>query len=267
MMIRTILFLWSLTLIANSLTSQSNVPKMLCEDKELSTCLTQKLSSTLTPIIEISDCLEDQVKLIDLKLRFVVDTSGFLVYKSFLAPFTLPCYKNLKSESKVFLNEHVVDVNDSSSVGEMTLKLSYNKERAKKLEEENRGPTEEILSSMEVYSMFDEPPLFGGCKDKACSDEKLIHFIQENMVYPLEARRKGIQGIVYVSFIVNKQGKVEETKLVRDIGGGCGEATLKVVNAMNDLENSWSPGLIAGKAVRVYYTLPATFMLEEKKKK
>lgn len=114
----------------------------------------------------------------------------------------------------------------------------------------------------EIFKVVEQMPLFGGCSDKACSDEALIKYIQGNIKYPAIARENGVEGRVFIRFVVEKNGKVTDAKIVRDIGAGCGEAALKVINEMNSLPQGWTPGKQRGKAVRVLYTLPATFKLE-----
>ena len=114
----------------------------------------------------------------------------------------------------------------------------------------------------EIFKVVEQMPLFGGCTDKACSDEKLIKYIQGNIKYPAIARENGVQGRVFIRFVVSKAGKVEAAEIVRDIGAGCGEAALKVIQQMNSLPQGWTPGKQRGKPVSVYYTLPATFKLE-----
>lgn len=114
----------------------------------------------------------------------------------------------------------------------------------------------------EIFKVVEQMPLFGGCTDKACSDEALIKYIQGNIKYPAIARENGVEGRVFIRFVVEKNGKVTDAKIVRDIGAGCGEAALKVINKMNDLPQGWTPGKQRGKPVRVLYTLPATYKLE-----
>ncbi len=105
-------------------------------------------------------------------------------------------------------------------------------------------------------------PLFGGCSDKACSDQKLIEYLYKNLKYPAIARENGVEGRVYIQFVVERDGSITDGNIVRDIGAGCGQAALKVVNDMNNLATKWQPGKQRGKAVRVLYTLPVTFRLE-----
>ena len=81
--------------------------------------------------------------------------------------------------------------------------------------------------------------------------------LQQKITYPDMARKAGIEGRVIVQFIVNEQGEVEDPKVVRGIGGGCDEEALRVVK-----EAEFSPGRQRGNPVRVQYSLPITFRLQ-----
>ncbi len=83
-------------------------------------------------------------------------------------------------------------------------------------------------------------------------------FIQKNLKYPKKARKKEIEGRVIIQFVINKEGKVTKAKILRDIGYGCGEEALKVVNKMP----KWKPATQRGKPVKVMMTLPFNFKLE-----
>lgn len=86
----------------------------------------------------------------------------------------------------------------------------------------------------------------------------LMNFIARNIRYPEMAREQMIQGRVYLSFIVEKDGSVSSIELLRGIGGGCDEEAIRVVNAMP----AWQPGRQNGRAVRVAYNLPIRFSLK-----
>ena len=86
----------------------------------------------------------------------------------------------------------------------------------------------------------------------------LMNFIARNIRYPEMAREQMIQGRVYLSFIVEKDGSVSSIELLRGIGGGCDEDAIRVVNAMP----AWQPGRQNGRAVRVAYNLPIRFSLK-----
>jgi len=82
--------------------------------------------------------------------------------------------------------------------------------------------------------------------------------LQKKIVYPKLAREAGIEGRVYIQFIVNKQGRVENPKVIRGIGGGCDKEALKVVKTAR-----FTPGLQRGRPVNVRYSLPIVFKLED----
>ncbi|MCH8960880.1 MAG: energy transducer TonB [Bacteroidetes bacterium] len=74
--------------------------------------------------------------------------------------------------------------------------------------------------------------------------------------YPVIAKRAGVEGRVIVQFIVDEQGRVGESKVVRGIGAGCDEEALRALHTRR-----FRPGKQRGKAVRVKMSLPVTFRL------
>ncbi len=81
--------------------------------------------------------------------------------------------------------------------------------------------------------------------------------IQENIRYPESARNEGIEGRVYIQFIVNEQGDVEDPRVIRGIGGGADEEALRAVR-----QAKFKPGMQRGQPVRVQYSLPIVFRLQ-----
>lgn len=104
----------------------------------------------------------------------------------------------------------------------------------------------------EVFTVVETMPEFPG------GQEAMLKFLVDNISYPEEARLKKIQGRVFVSFIVEKDGKVGNVKILRGIGGGCDEEALRVVGLMPN----WKPGEQRGQAVRVAFNLPIRFALQ-----
>ena len=102
-----------------------------------------------------------------------------------------------------------------------------------------------------IYRQVDVMPEFPG------GEKAMMQFIVDNVNYPQKAKDANIQGKVYVSFVVEKDGSVDEVKLMRGIGGGCDEEAVRVVKAMP----KWVPGKQDGKLVRVSYMLPFVFKL------
>lgn len=84
-----------------------------------------------------------------------------------------------------------------------------------------------------------------------------IQSIQEKIKYPDVARQAGIEGLVIIQFVVNEQGKVEDPKVIRGIGGGCDEEAIRVIK-----DARFKPGKQRGQPVRVQYSLPVFFKLK-----
>lgn len=103
----------------------------------------------------------------------------------------------------------------------------------------------------DTLSIVEEMPSFPG------GGTALLKFLQENMVYPKQARDEWISGTVYVSFVVEKDGTISDPRVLRGIGGGCDEEALRAVNAMP----VWTPGMRDGEPVRVQYNLPIQFKM------
>lgn len=111
-------------------------------------------------------------------------------------------------------------------------------------------------------------PYFQGCADyvegstekRNCSNRNLVGFIAANLNYPARAKEEGTEGTVYVSFIVNEAGQVNQAEVLHDIGGDCGREALRVVEMMPDFE----PGKHEGKRVNVKLSLPVKFSLSNR---
>lgn len=87
----------------------------------------------------------------------------------------------------------------------------------------------------------------------------IMKYLAENIRYPEEAKKNGIQGRVILKFVVDTEGNVNNVVLQRDIGGGCGEEAMRVARNMP----KWTPGMQGGKPVSVYYTLPVSFRMQD----
>jgi protein TonB len=107
-------------------------------------------------------------------------------------------------------------------------------------------------SNDKVFEKVEDMPEFPG------GEQAMMKFVSENVQYPEEAKEKEISGRVLVGFIVEKDGSVNEVKIVRGIGGGCDEEAVRVVKAMP----KWKPGKQDGKTVRVSYTMPFFFKMQ-----
>ncbi|MEO5581751.1 MAG: energy transducer TonB [Saprospiraceae bacterium] len=134
--------------------------------------------------------------------------------------------------------------------------------------------TPPILEETEVMNLPEVNPRFPGCEEisdlnerKNCADKKLLEYVYQKIQYPPYALENNVQGRCVISFIIETDGKVSHAKIVKDIGGGCGEVSLQVVNSMNEMKDPWIPGMNKGKLIRTQYHLPVNFKLKEKGEK
>ncbi|MEQ6119311.1 energy transducer TonB [Reichenbachiella sp. MALMAid0571] len=88
--------------------------------------------------------------------------------------------------------------------------------------------------------------------------KEYYRFISKNMKYPNQARRMGIEGKVFVQFIVSKEGEVTHVKTMKGIGGGCDEEAERVIS----LSPKWKPGKQGARSVNVRMVLPVYFNLQ-----
>ena len=82
-------------------------------------------------------------------------------------------------------------------------------------------------------------------------------YLSENLRYPPNAQRKGIEGTVIVTFVVNTDGTTTDIEILRSVGGGCDEEVIRIVKG----SPKWTPGMQRGTPVRTRMRLPLRFML------
>ena len=82
--------------------------------------------------------------------------------------------------------------------------------------------------------------------------------IYKNIKYPEMAKQAGVEGKVYLLVYVNEKGSVDNVKIVKDIGAGCGQAAAKGVKDVK-----FNPGQNKGKPVKVKLSIPVTFKLNQ----
>jgi periplasmic protein TonB len=87
--------------------------------------------------------------------------------------------------------------------------------------------------------------------------EALVKFLQKNVKYPAIARRMGVEGSVFVSFVVDRAGAISDIQVVKGISAECDKEATRVVGMMPP----WKPGKQNGKAVKSRFVLPVKFKL------
>jgi len=140
--------------------------------------------------------------------------------------------------------------------------FSANKEVFSSDSSESSALTETELSSQTtkdakkdetpIFQVVEKMPLFPG------GEKAFQKYLNANIKYPEAARKEGVQGRVYVTFIVEIDGSFTDIRIIRGIGGGCDEEAMRVVSEMP----KWTPGTQRGQAVRVQFNLPIRFVLD-----
>lgn len=104
----------------------------------------------------------------------------------------------------------------------------------------------------QVFTVVEKMPSFPG------GDAELLKYIATNIKYPKESQDNGEQGRVICSFIVGRDGSVNNPEVLRGVTPLLNEEAVRVINTMP----RWNPGMQRGKAVAVKYTVPITFRLK-----
>ena len=112
---------------------------------------------------------------------------------------------------------------------------------------------EEEESSQQIFMVGEEMPEFPG------GQAALMSFIAKSIKYPVVAQENGIQGRVTCSFVVNKDGSIVDAEVIRGIDPSLDKEALRVINTMP----KWKPGKQRGKPVRVKFTVPINFRLNQ----
>lgn len=103
------------------------------------------------------------------------------------------------------------------------------------------------------YSAPQQQPEFAG------GMSGLGQFLSQNLRYPVEAQRAGVQGRVFVSFVVCKDGSLCDYEVLKSVHPSVDEEAVRVVKAMS---GRWKPGIQRGEKVRVKYNLPINFTMQ-----
>jgi protein TonB len=111
---------------------------------------------------------------------------------------------------------------------------------------------EEEREDSQVFMVVEEMPVFPG------GDAALQKYLSTSVKYPTIAQENGIQGKVYIQFVINQKGEVTNATLLRGVDPSLDREALRVVQAMP----KWKPGQQRGRPVKVSYTVPINFVLQ-----
>ncbi|GAB3757433.1 energy transducer TonB [Spirosoma pomorum] len=104
----------------------------------------------------------------------------------------------------------------------------------------------------QVFTVVEQQPEFNG------GMAALGQYLSKNLRYPAAAQRANVAGRVFVSFVVNTDGSIQDVSVLKGLGFGTDEEAIRVIKAMP----KWRPGKQSGRPVRVKYNLPINFTLE-----
>lgn len=102
-----------------------------------------------------------------------------------------------------------------------------------------------------IYTEVETPPQYPG------GTKAFTRMLQRTQKYPLQARKKGIEGKVLIAFVIHEDGKPGNFEVVQSLGSGCDEATIRSLQTMP----AWNPGRHRGEAVKVKMLVPVAFRL------
>jgi periplasmic protein TonB len=110
----------------------------------------------------------------------------------------------------------------------------------------------EVTEKDSIYSVVDQPAQFPG------GTRQLFSYIDSVLVYPKDALKDSLQGKVYVKFVVNKEGRATQPKVIKSLSPSTDAEAIRVISKMP----KWTPAKQAGENVPVYYTLPVPFKIK-----
>lgn len=116
-------------------------------------------------------------------------------------------------------------------------------------------PVEEVVKETSdedvIFTVVEQQAEFPG------GFEAMAKFLAKNVKYPAQARRMGVEGSVFVSFIIDREGNISDPQVIKGISAECDKEAVRVVKLMPP----WKPGKQNGKAVKCRFVLPIKFKL------
>ena len=106
--------------------------------------------------------------------------------------------------------------------------------------------------NQKVFDVVEQMPEYPG------GQAALFEYLSKNIKYPADAEKKKVEGKVFVTFVVDTDGKITDVSLMRKVFPSLDAEAVRVISAMPN----WIPGRQKGQAVRVKYTVPIMFRLK-----
>ena len=168
---------------------------------------------------------------------------AFLLFLLFLLPLLMPAVANA-------YDAEIDGIFYNFSYGEAELTSLERKGNSNSYSGALKIPN---IENDSIYSFVDEPAHFPG------SDDEMNKWLRERIIYPANCQRQKVQGRVIVSFVVGKDGSIEEVKAIRSPHPSLSHEAERVVKLMP----KWIPAKVDGKEVRALYFLPIKFNLSQ----
>lgn len=143
-------------------------------------------------------------------------------------------------------------VENDANVQESTIQATDDTKQAIEVKYTPVEVVEEEPEEEQIFQVVEEQPEFPG------GQIELMKFLQKNIKYPPISQENGVQGRVIVQFVVNRDGSIVDTQVMRGVDPYLDKEALRVVSTMP----KWKPGKQRGKPVRTRFTLPVQFRLQ-----
>jgi TonB family protein len=191
------------------------------------------------------------------KISSIAETDGSKIIHK-----TIVVQKDMNLDELILLDGEEISSEQLASLAPeqiQSINVIKGKGATEKYGDKGAGGVLEIISQQPqeekpVFTIADVMPEFPG------GDKAMVSFIGENIKYPEAAMNKGIQGKVYITFVVSETGVVENARVIRGVEASLDAEALRVIKSMP----KWTPGQVKGKDVAVMYTVPIKFALEKK---
>lgn len=154
-------------------------------------------------------------------------------------------------------NVAIVEVEDEEIVEEIEINLDVEVSQDEAIDDvvyEDMPMEMEEEEADEIFQIVqNQPEPVGGLA-------AFYQYVADELNYPVAASRLNVTGVVYVRFVVEKDGRITDVQVIKGIGAGCDEEAIRVIESAP----AWIPGKQRGRPVRVYMTVPIRFILRER---
>ncbi len=261
--------------------SNKNIVKLLIDDPKGNQLLNQspiiKKAELITDLISLKKSKENKGKSVSVLISSIsiclslLFTIGMFEWKSLENGSTvildqieqsyddlleIPQTEQIKKPPVMVQAPAIIEVDDQEIIEEIEINLDIEMTEDTRIEEIIFNPDNETMPEEKVEEIFliveVQPSPVGGMK-------VFYEYVSRNLKYPDKAKRMGIEGRVFVEFVVEKDGSLTDVKAVKGIGGGCDIEAVRVLSHAP----KWQAGKQRGRAVRVRMIMPIVFRLME----